>query len=68
LSSDQARTAVGPQGSATIGNDVRKPKAIGPEVVAWKSSTDAFASLRGFSYPDVHFQAIKWVIINDLWY
>ena len=35
---------------------------------ASKSSTDAFASLSGFSYPDVRFQAIKWVIISDLWY
>jgi hypothetical protein len=35
---------------------------------ASKSSTDAFASLCGFSYPDVHFQAIKWGSVNDLWY
>ena len=35
---------------------------------ASKSSTDAQASLSGFSYPDVRFQAIKWVIIVDLWY
>ena len=35
---------------------------------ASKSSTDAFASLSGFSYPDALFQAIKWVIISDLWY
>ncbi len=33
---------------------------------ASKSSTDAQASLSGFFYPDVRFQAIKWVLINGL--